>query len=140
MNNPFFLINSGKLFHREDPENEIAFCPMFVLWERILFFISLFLLPILQCEANSKILFKNLNWVVLIHWLTHLLVGNQFIDLKSSSYVMHLVQSLAKTYAFLLNNLYFLFRFFSKIRVPGWTCVIKMWLNKHRIVEHSSKF
>ena len=65
-----------------------------------------------------------------------LLVGNQFINLNSSPDIYVLFK--AKTYAFVLYNLYFLFRFFIEIRVPGWTCIIKMWLNKS-IAEHSSK-
>ena len=51
-----FLINSGKLFHREGPTNEIAFCPMFVLRKGILSFANLFLVSILQCGVNLKFL------------------------------------------------------------------------------------
>ena len=38
-----FLVNSGKLFHREGPTNEIAFSAMFVLRKEVLSFVNLFL-------------------------------------------------------------------------------------------------
>ena len=41
---------------------------------------------------------------------------------------MYFAQAKAKSYAFILHNLYFLFCFLSKIRVPSWTCVIKAFL------------
>ena len=50
-----FKINSGKLFHREGPTSEIAFCPVFVLRKGILSFANLFLVSILQRGANLKI-------------------------------------------------------------------------------------
>ena len=53
-----FLINLGKLFHREGTTNEIAFCPMFVLRKGILSLANLFLVSILQLGANSKISFR----------------------------------------------------------------------------------
>ena len=73
-----FLINSGKLFHREGPTNEIAFWPMFVLRKGILSLAYLFLISILQCLANSKIYFRwqeqvlltNLNVIRFKHRLT----------------------------------------------------------------------
>ena len=55
-----FLITSDKLFHREGPTNEIAFCPMFVLRKGILSLANLFLVCILQWGANSKISFRNI--------------------------------------------------------------------------------
>ena len=54
-----FLINSGKLFLREGPTNEIAFCSMFVLRKGILSFANLFLVSILKCGANLKISLDN---------------------------------------------------------------------------------
>ena len=52
-----FLINSGKLFHREGSTTEIAFCPMFVLRKGVLSSANLFIVSILQRGANSKISF-----------------------------------------------------------------------------------
>ena len=113
--------------------------------------------------------------IVFMRWSTLLLVGNQFIDLNSSSDIWCILPNLtlswrrpisyrnqsidlqsksidwflydirlrhervkAKAYAFILRYLYFLLRFFIKIRVPGWTRIIKMRLNKN-IAGHSAK-
>ena len=53
---PFFLINLGKLFHREGSNNEIAFCPMLVLRKEFLSSANLFLASILQCGAIQRFL------------------------------------------------------------------------------------
>ena len=51
------LIESGKLLLIEGPIQEIAFCPMFVLRKGLLSLEKLFLVPMLQCGANSEISF-----------------------------------------------------------------------------------
>ena len=87
-----FLINSGKLFHTKGPTNEIAFCPTFVFQKGILSFANIFHVSILQCGANSKKNFQIIRTSAIdkcecnsVYTLTLLLVGNQFIHLKSSS-------------------------------------------------------
>ena len=52
------LIESGKLFQIEGPIYEIAFCPMFVSQKGFLSLEKFFLVPIIQCGANSKISFN----------------------------------------------------------------------------------
>ena len=75
-----------------------------------------------------------------VYKLTLLLVSNQFINLKSyPDYVMHLIYFQVKSNVLILHILYFLCHIFSKIRVPGWTCVIKIRLNKCT-AEYFSKF
>ena len=52
------LIEWGKLFQIEGPIRETAFCSMFVLRNGFLSLEKLFLVPMLQYEANSKISFR----------------------------------------------------------------------------------
>ena len=143
-----FLINSGKLFQREEPTREIAVCPMFVFSKRhfnFFKFISCIYSTIFSKFKNffqikEQVLLKNLNVIMFIHWLTLLLVGNQFTDLKFSSDMWCTLSSLRQNLMHLFcRTCIFFFFFFSKIRVPGWIWVIKMWMNKC-IAEHSSKF
>ena len=133
-----FFINSGKLFHREGPANEIAFLTHVCLAKGNFKF----------CKFISCI--YSTTWSKFKRFVTDKFECNSFYTMINSSstlyhskvlfrYVMHIMQSYAKSYAFILHDLHFLFRFFSKIRVPTWTCLIKMSLNK-RITEHSSKF
>ena len=77
--------------------------------------------------------------LIVIVFITLLVVGNQFINLESSSGMGFILSSLRQNLMHLFCIICIFFRFFSKIRVPGWTCVINMLLNK-RIAEHSSKF
>ena len=141
-----FSINSGKLFHREGPTNEIAFCPVLVLPKGILVLQIYFLCLFRNVEQIQKFLsddkdrryWTNLNVIFLIHWSTLLLVGNQFINLKFSSDMWYILSNLRQNLMHLFCIICIFFFVFS-VRVPGWTCVIKMWLNK-RIAEHSSKF
>ena len=143
----FFLINSGKLFYRVGPTNKIAVCPMFVLQKDILSFANFFLCVYSTMWSKFKNFFQivitsvltNFNVSMFIHWSTLLLLGNQFINLKSSSDMWCISSSLGQNLTHLFCMIwisFFVFFFFSKIRVP---CVIKMCLNKC-IAEHSLKF
>ena len=81
----------GKLFQKEGPTNKIDFCPIFVLWKRILSFANLFLVSIPQLGANSKIYLDNRTSAIdkfecnSVSTLINFFSGRyQFVDLKSS--------------------------------------------------------
>ena len=116
-----FLVVSGRLFHKVGPMHDKVFRPVLLLRKGCLSFAKLFLVSILQCGANSKILFRwkglffltNLKVIAFLHWWTLSLVGNQFIDLNSAidmcCILSNLRRNLYKT--FILRNMYLLFCF-----------------------------
>ena len=116
-----FLVVSGRLFHKVGPMYDKVFCPVLLLRKGCLSFAKLFLVSILQCGANSKILFRwkgqffltNLKVIAFLHWWTLSLVGNQITDLNSAvdmcCILSNLRRNLYKT--FILRNLYLLFCF-----------------------------
>ena len=87
-----FLINSGKLFHRVGPTNEKAFCPMFLLRKGNFKFCRFISCIYSTIWSKFKNFFQVIRASVIdkfecnsVYTLINSLVGNHFINLKSSS-------------------------------------------------------
>ena len=131
-------MGSSRLLHKGGPMQDKVLYPHVSLVKRLLKpcrTISCVYSTVISLKG--QLLLTNSKVIEFMHWWTLSLVGNQFINLKRC--MMNFIQSKAKRYAFILHNLYFLFCFFSKIWVPGWARVVKMWLNR-RTAKHFTKF